>query len=88
MLIDGGVKMFGFSVPDRSHPPLRKSPKLEVFSLAIARIHEPWRIRKFAEFPKPRAVARLGIGKRLIPVERLPGVAMFQGIAPQVVGPS
>jgi hypothetical protein len=42
--------MFGFPVPDLSHPPLRKSPKLDVFSLAIARIREPRRIRKMRSF--------------------------------------
>lgn len=41
---------FGFFVPDRLHPPLRKSPKLDVFRLAIARIREPRRIRKMRSF--------------------------------------
>ena len=46
----GGVIKFGFSVPDRLHPPLRKSPKLDVFSSAIARIREPRRVRKMRSF--------------------------------------
>jgi len=41
----GLVRMFGPSFPELSHPPLRKYPKLDVFKLAIYRVHGPRRFR-------------------------------------------